>query len=93
MPTVGALVSGTGEKVSLVDLLSTCVDAAQKGCEEIRAVQARRASSGQLASTMKDIDDPRSALTEADLAAQKAIVDRIKASWPNLRIVGRGGRG
>lgn len=88
MPTVGALVSGTGEKVSLVDLLSTCVDAAQKGCEEIRAVQARRASSGQLASTMKDIDDPRSALTEADLAAQKAIVDRIKATWPNLRIVG-----
>ena len=77
MPTVGALVSGTGEKVSLVDLLSTCVDAAQKGCEEIRAVQARRASSGQLASTMKDIDDPRSALTEADLAAQKAIVDHI----------------
>ena len=37
---------------------------------------------------MKDIDDPRSALTEADLAAQKAIVDRIKATWPNLRIVG-----
>ena len=61
MPTVGAIVAGTGETVRLLDILSTCVDAAQKGCEEIRAVQARRASSGQLASTMKDIDDPRSA--------------------------------
>ena len=38
---------------------------------------------------MKDIDDPRSALTEADLNAQKAVVDRIRATWPvNLRIVG-----
>jgi 3'-phosphoadenosine 5'-phosphosulfate (PAPS) 3'-phosphatase len=88
MPTVGAIVAGTGETVRLLDILSTCVDAAQKGCEEIRAVQARRASSGQLASTMKDIDDPRSALTEADLNAQKAVVDRIRATWPNLRIVG-----
>ena len=88
MPTVGAIVAGTGETVRLVDILSTCVDAAQKGCEEIRAVQARRASTGQLASTMKDIDDPRSALTEADLNAQKAVVDRIRATWPNLRIVG-----
>ena len=81
--------SGTGEMVSLIELVSTCVDAAQRGCAEIRAVQERRASSGgQLASTRKDVDDPRSALTEADTKAQIAIVRALRATWPGLRIVG-----
>lgn len=81
--------SGTGGMISLVELLSTCVDAAQRGCAEIRAVQERRTSSGgQLASTRKDVDDPRSALTEADTAAQIAIVNALRATWPGLRIVG-----
>ena len=75
--------------VSLVELLSSCVDAARKGCAEIRAVQLRRRTSGgELASTRKDADDPRSALTEADTAAQLAIVNALRTRWPGLRIVG-----
>ena len=70
------------------ELLSTCVDAALKGCDEIRAVQERRAGTGALSSTRKDADDPRSALTEADTNAQMAIVDALRATWPGLRIVG-----
>ena len=77
------------EDVSLVELLSTCVDAARKGCDEIRAVQHRRSTAGgALASTRKDADDPRSALTEADTAAQIAIVNALRTAWPGLRIVG-----
>lgn len=77
------------EMISLVELLSTCVDAAQRGCDEIRAVQERRSSSGgQLASTRKVLDDPRSALTEADTAAQIAIIKGLRATWPGLRIIG-----
>lgn len=87
MPIVAAASTST-ELVSVGELLSTCVDAALKGCDEIRAVQARRAGTGALASTRKDADDPRSALTEADTNAQVAIVDALRATWPGLRIVG-----
>ncbi len=87
MPIVAAASTST-ELVSVGELLSTCVDAALKGCDEIRAVQARRAGTGALASTRKDADDPRSALTEADTNAQMAIVDALRATWPGLRIVG-----
>lgn len=59
------------ERVSLRALLSACADAALRGCEEIRAVQHARASGSEVASKLKDADDPRSALTAADLAAQK----------------------
>ena len=48
----------------------------------------RRTSGGELASTRKDADDPRSALTEADTAAQLAIVNALRTRWPGLRIVG-----
>ena len=87
MPIVAPASTST-ELVSVGELLSTCVDAALKGCDEIRAVQARRAGTGALASTRKDADDPRSALTEADTNAQMAIVDALRATWPGLRIVG-----
>jgi 3'-phosphoadenosine 5'-phosphosulfate (PAPS) 3'-phosphatase len=88
MPTRTAALSSSSELVSVGELLSTCVDAALKGCGEIRAVQERRSASGSLASTRKVEDDPRSALTEADTAAQIAIVDALRAAWPGLRIVG-----
>ena len=87
MPIVAAASTST-ELVSVGELLSTCVDAALKGCDEIRAVQERRAGTGALSSTRKDADDPRSALTEADTNAQMAIVDALRATWPGLRIVG-----
>ena len=84
-----AMSAAPAEDVSLVELLSTCVDAARKGCDEIRAVQHRRSTAGgALASTRKDADDPRSALTEADTAAQIAIVNALRTAWPGLRIVG-----
>ena len=80
---------GMVSKVVLPELLSTCIDAASRGCGEIRRVQKKRASSGgSLDVTLKDETDARSALTEADVAAQKAIVDALRAEWPGLCIVG-----
>ena len=75
--------------VSLPELLSTCVDAASRGCKEIGRVHSNRiASGGELSVALKDETDARSALTEADLAAQTAIVGALRAEWPGLRIVG-----
>ena len=50
--------------VSLAEVLSTCVDAATRGCEEIRAVQSRRDAGTELSVAMKDETDARSARTE-----------------------------
>lgn len=71
-------------------LLSTCVDACQRGCEEIRKVQTlREAGNGEFRVELKDEEDPRSALTEADEAAHRAIVGALRAEWgEQLRIVG-----
>lgn len=75
--------------VPLTSLLSTCVDAARLGCEEIRRVQAKRAAdSSSLRVSMKDETDARSMLTEADLAAQAAMVSALRATWPDLHIIG-----
>ena len=65
------------------------VDACSRGCTEIRNVQAKRsAADGRLKVALKDEEDARSALTEADIAAQKAIVDALKNEWPGLKIIG-----
>ena len=74
--------------VSLAEVLSTCVDAAMRGCEEIRAVQSRRDAGTELSVAMKDETDARSALTEADLAAQRAMVGALRSAWPGLTIIG-----
>ena len=74
--------------VSLAEVLSTCVDAASRGCAEISAVQSRRAAGGELSVAMKDQADVRSALTEADLAAQRVMVGALRSAWPGLVIVG-----
>lgn len=76
--------------LQLAPLLSSCVEACQRGCLEIRDVQAlRESNSGGLSVKLKDAKDPRSALTEADSAAQKSIVGSLRAEWGNgLRIVG-----
>lgn len=90
----------SNKHVHLGPLLSTCVDACQRGCKEIRKVQAARESSDDNALkevVLKDIQDPKSALTEADRAAHVAIVGPLLADWGNpndsdgddfLRIVG-----
>ena len=69
--------------VSLAEVLSTCVDAASRGCAEISAVQSRRAAGGELSVAMKDQADVRSALTEADLAAQRVMVGALRSAWPD----------
>ena len=80
-------------------LLSTCVDACQKGCIEIRKVQAAREEQEGSSSdddnivdasvVLKDGNDPRSALTVADRMAQKMIVGSLRSHWGNdLCIVG-----
>lgn len=71
-------------------LLSTCIDACQRGCEEIRGVQEQRENSkSTLEVTFKDKADPRSSLTQADTASQRAIVQSLRAAWgSSLNIVG-----
>lgn len=75
-------------RVPLTALLSTCVDTCARACDVIRAVQAKRASGVALNVSHKEDDDPRSALTEADTAAQAVVVASLRAAWPGLRIVG-----
>ena len=74
--------------LQIAPLLSTCVDACQRGCDEIRAVQASRGD-GSLNVEFKEEGDARSALTVADWRAQRAIVGALKAEWGDeLTIVG-----
>ncbi len=79
-------------------LLSTCIDACERGCFAIRNVQASRmncnddttttssSSTGRNASPafiveLKDLDDPKSALTVADTASQLEIVSSLRLTW------------
>eukprot|EP00536_Pseudo-nitzschia_multiseries_P005820 jgi/Psemu1/191567/e_gw1.116.78.1 len=88
----------TATTIQIGPLLSTCVDACQRGCVEIRKVQAARESSSDKELkdvVLKDVQDPRSALTEADTSAHTAIVGSLRSEWGNgnpadcfLRIVG-----
>ena len=89
LPFVG-FVTLLAAPVKLTELLSTCVDACSRGCDEIRSVQIKREESGSLARVeFKDPNDAKSALTEADGAAQRAIVNALRSEWGHeLRIVG-----
>jgi 3'-phosphoadenosine 5'-phosphosulfate (PAPS) 3'-phosphatase len=70
-------------------LLSTCVDACQRGCNEIRAVQEKRHAGEDLNVELKNEGDAKSALTEADFAAQAAICGSLRAEWGDvLTIIG-----
>ena len=85
--------AATTTRVRVREVLSACADAASRGCEEIRRVQRKRdeaASDDETAFvvTRKDEMDPRSALTEADLAAQAAIVSALGAAFPEVAVVG-----
>ena len=86
------------QRVKLDELLSTCVDASLRGCAEIRRVQAQRVSGGAAATAasrrMEAKDEQELAgqyLTEADLAAQAAIVAALQNAWPGAHHR-RGGR-
>jgi len=88
-------VSCNGLQIS--PLLSTVVDACQRGCHEIRKVQNQRiktmettgSSDGLSFVELKDELDPRSVFTEADGAAQRVITESLRAAWgEQLRIIG-----
>ena len=76
--------------IVLRQLLSSCVDACGRGCAQIQAVEAKRAAGGAaaVASSLKIAGDAKSALTEADTAAQAAIVGALRSAWPGLHVVG-----
>ena len=79
------------DDICLVELLSTCVDACERGMSEIRRVAAalERTDAGAVADVdYKIAGDARSALTAADVAAQAAIVPPLEAAWPGLVVVG-----
>jgi len=92
----------TEQIIPLSELLSTCIDAAYRGCNEIRRVhedlRQRRSSSENVAMDKmmepQQVDykidsDPRSALTAADVAAQTAIIGSLEMTWgTQLRLVG-----
>ena len=93
--------SNSKKEVDLAELLSTCVDACRRGCEVIRNVRHKSLqkdggvgpSSGQRVQ-YKVAGDARSALTEADGASQRVIVDCLTVAWPSeidaglIRVVG-----
>lgn len=82
--------------VDLAELLSTCIDACRRGCEVIRNVRHLSLQSTDVLDSVqyKIHDDPRSALTEADGASQKVIIECLNCCWEKeidagiIRIVG-----
>mmetsp|Transcript_3013 Transcript_3013/g.8499 ORF Transcript_3013/g.8499 Transcript_3013/m.8499 type:complete len:398 (-) Transcript_3013:350-1543(-) len=97
--TTTALSNGPTVSFPIGQLLSTCVDACQRGCHEIRKVQTAREQAlrdsdnsnddskneeeDNLQVQLKDPNDPRSALTLADQAAHQAIVTSLRQEWGN----------
>ena len=92
---------GKNENVSITELISTCVDACSRGCQVIRSVDEKRKREMKKsdigdADIKKDLnvvykvaDDPRSALTEADLASQRVILHCLRYVWgEGLNIIG-----
>eukprot|EP00979_Chaetoceros_neogracilis_P006248 scaffold1262_cov206-Chaetoceros_neogracile.AAC.2 len=81
--------------INLNNLLSTLADACSRGCQVIQFVNHKRlqqsnSSDGtNLNVQYKIADDPRSALTEADINSQLVIVDCIRSVYGNeLNIIG-----
>jgi len=81
---------GSGERdehnsvdVDLAELLSTCIDACRRGCEVIRNVRYKSLHCTDILDPIlyKIADDPRSALTEADGASQKVIIECLTCCW------------
>lgn len=82
----------TDDPIDMVVLLSTCIDACRRGCEVIRNVRHRMMQSNSNNSNNNNADfhdtimykiagDPRSALTEADGASQRVIIECLTSCW------------
>jgi len=83
----------SSSSINLSDLLSILADACSRGCQVIQFVNHKRLqennSTQQLNVQYKIANDPRSALTEADLNSQIVIVDCIRSVFGNeLNIIG-----
>jgi len=59
--------------ISLTQLLSTCMDASYQGCEVIREFQ-RRNNDKTIKGTLKEGNEIRSVVTQADIDAQNKII-------------------
>ena len=81
----------TIKEIDLAELLSTCVDACRRGCEVIRNVRHRSLHCTDVLDSIsyKIADDPRSALTEADGASQKVIIECLNCCWAKEIEAGR----
>ena len=104
---VDATITNDTDNIDMVVLLSTCIDACRRGCEVIRNVRHRmmhNTSNNSNNNTTESLfydtvlykiaDDPRSALTEADGASQKVIIECLTSIWSHeiksgrIKIVG-----
>jgi 3'-phosphoadenosine 5'-phosphosulfate (PAPS) 3'-phosphatase len=71
-------------------LLSTCIEACERGCVAIRSVHNSRVvgkgtgNIDTLGAELKDMNDPRSVLTKADKDAQIAIVGSLRLTWGTI---------
>uniref|UniRef100_A0A7S3NJS9 3'(2'),5'-bisphosphate nucleotidase n=1 Tax=Aureoumbra lagunensis TaxID=44058 RepID=A0A7S3NJS9_9STRA len=70
-------------RVPIHEMVSTCVTASEEGCKAIVAVH----ESGQWSTTLKEKENLRSALTEADCMSQKVMVNSLRNTFPGLSIV------
>lgn len=80
-------VSDSGQ-VDLDVITAACAQLALRAGACIRAVHARRVAGVPLRVSYKDAADTRSALTEADAAAQAAIVPELRARFPSIHVIG-----
>jgi 3'-phosphoadenosine 5'-phosphosulfate (PAPS) 3'-phosphatase len=69
--------------IDLIELVSCCIDLAQKGGEIAKSVQ----SGGDLQVKYKT-DEVTSALTIADLKIQALITGSLLNRWPSLILIG-----
>ncbi|GBG30930.1 Inositol monophosphatase 3 [Hondaea fermentalgiana] len=75
-------------RAALEALVKRCVALAKDAGAVVRKVQAGREQGETLDASLKDPEDPRTYLTVADQRAQKVIVDGLRASFPQIEIIG-----
>ena len=75
--------------ISLAQLLSTCMDASYQGCKSIRNFQKKQGDAA-VKGTLKETNEIRSVVTQADIDAQNVILKGLRNTWGSttLRIIG-----
>ena len=80
------------KSISLAQLLSSCMDASLQGCRIIQKYQIEKQRNNGVdtgTTKLKESDNIKSVVTQADLDAQARIVGALKQTWgENLLIVG-----